>query len=307
MSAQVLFEEDGAFKVGAVREEAGSSLQVEAASGKRSKVKAANVLLRFAGQPLATFMADAQRLADEIDPDFLWQVSGAAEFAFDALAKDYFGHVPAPREAAAVALRLHASPMYFYKRGKGRYQGAPEENLKAALAGVERKRRQQEQVDAWAAAILAGALPEPIAARLDALLFKPDKMSLEWRALDEAATEAGLAIPRLLARGGILASPEDWFLRRFAFERFPGGFAHREAVALDAHEELAACRRARLQHRRRGNHRDRRRFLDGVRGCDDGAGRHPHRRAVAYFSAGQPARAGGARNGSPPCTSPAAR
>jgi exoribonuclease-2 len=238
MSAQVLFEEDGAFKVGSVREEAGASLQVEAVSGKRSKVKAANVLLRFASEPLSTFMADAQRLADEIDPDFLWQVSGGTEIAFDALAKEYFGHVPAPREAAAVALRLHASPMYFYKRGKGRYQGAPEENLKAALAGIERKRRQQEQVDAWAAEVLAGRLPEPIAAKLDPLLFKPDKMALEWRALDAAATSSGLAIPKLLARGGILASPEEWFLRRFAFERFPGGFAHREAVALDRHPEL---------------------------------------------------------------------
>ena len=64
-----------------------------------------------------------------------------------------------------MALALHANPIYFYKRGKGRYQAAPEENLKAALAGVEKKRRQQEQVDAWAAELAAGRVPEPHRAR----------------------------------------------------------------------------------------------------------------------------------------------
>ena len=46
---QVLFEEDGAFRVGTILGESGASLQVEAAHGKRSKVKAASILLRFDG------------------------------------------------------------------------------------------------------------------------------------------------------------------------------------------------------------------------------------------------------------------
>ena len=220
---QVLFEEDGAFRVGTILTEAGASFQIEAAHGKRSKVKATAVLLRFDGQPLAAFMSDAQKLAEPIDPQFLWEVCGPDEFGFDALAREYFGRAPSPQEAAAVALTLHAHPIHFYKRGKGRYQAAPTENLKAALAGVEKKRRQQDQVDAWAAELAAGAIPEALAARLDTLLFKPDKMSLEWRALDQAAASAGLSHPRLLAAAGALAGPEDFFLRRFTFEFFPQG------------------------------------------------------------------------------------
>ena len=220
---QVLFEEDGAFRVGIILAEAGASFQIEAAHGKRSKVKATAVLLRFDGQPLAAFMSDAQKLAEPIDPQFLWEVCGPDEFGFDALAREYFGRAPSPQEAAAVALTLHAHPIHFYKRGKGRYQAAPTENLKAALAGVEKKRRQQDQVDAWAAELAAGAIPEALAARLDTLLFKPDKMSLEWRALDQAAASAGLSHPRLLAAAGALAGPEDFFLRRFTFEFFPQG------------------------------------------------------------------------------------
>src|SRR5258706_11189211 len=48
-------------------------------------------------------------------------------------------------------------------------------------------------------------------------------MSLEWRALDQSATAAGLTPPKLLTRSGALAGPEDYFLRRFAFEFFPHG------------------------------------------------------------------------------------
>lgn len=235
---QVLFEEDGAFRVGTILAEAGVACQVEAAHGKRSKVKASAVLLRFDGQSLAAFIPEAQSRAEGIDPQFLWEVCGKEEFGFADLARDYYGHAPAPLEATAVALALHASPMYFYRRGKGRYQAAPEENLRAALAGLEKKRRQQEQVDAWAAAIGAGTMPPEIAARLDVLLFKPDKMSLEWRALDQAATQAGLAPQKLLASLGALSGPEDYFLRRFAFELFPQGIAFPEVAPVHAPPDL---------------------------------------------------------------------
>ena len=231
---QVLFEEDGAFRVGTILSEAGTAFQVEAAHGKRSKVKANAVLLRFDGQALASFMPEAQLRAESLDPRFLWEVCGEDEFGFVQLAQEYYGHAPEPLEATAVALALHASPMYFYRRGKGRYQAAPGENLRAALAGLEKKRRQQEQVDAWAAALGAGTVPEELAARLDALLFKPDKMSLEWRALDQAATQAGLAPQKLLAKLGAIADPEEFFLRRFAFEFFPEGLGFPEVPPVTA-------------------------------------------------------------------------
>jgi exoribonuclease-2 len=239
---QVLFEEDGAFRVGTILAESGASFQVEAAHGKRSKIKASNVLLRFDGQSLPAFMPEAQRLSEEIDAQFLWEVCGAGEFGFEALATDYYGHAPTPVEATAVALRLHASPVHFYKRGKGRYQAAPEENLKAALAGLERKRRQQEQVDAWAAELGEGRVPEPIGAKLDALLFAPDKMSLEHKALEQAAGASGLSPPKVLARAGALAGPEAYFLRRFAFQHFSGGTGFPALPAVTAPTALPEAR-----------------------------------------------------------------
>ena len=67
----VFFEDDGAFKAGTVLADHDTSLQIEAASGKRMKIKAANVLLRFAEPSPSTLLADAQTLAAELDPDFL--------------------------------------------------------------------------------------------------------------------------------------------------------------------------------------------------------------------------------------------
>ena len=242
MTKQVLFEEDGAFRVGTILAETGASFQVEAAHGKRSKVKAAAILLRFDGQSLTGFMPEAQKIAEPLDPQFLWEVCGAAEFAFDELARDYFGRAPSPQESAAVALALHSHPMYFYKRGKGRYQAAPEANLKAALAGAEKKRRAQEQVDAWSHELVEGRVPEALGAMIDPLLFKPDKSSLEWRALEQAAASRGMSPQRVLAAAGALAGPEDYFLRRFAFEFFPRGTGFAEVSAAASVADLPDAR-----------------------------------------------------------------
>src|SRR6476660_1918390 len=97
----VFFEDDGQLKAGTVLADNDASLQVEAVSGKRLKIKAAAVLLRFGEPAPATLVADAQRMAAEIDPDFLWEVGPDEEFGFGDLARDYFGRAPAAAEAAA--------------------------------------------------------------------------------------------------------------------------------------------------------------------------------------------------------------
>jgi exoribonuclease-2 len=128
------YEEEGSFKVGAVLADHDTSLQVEAPHGKRSKVKASAVLFRFGGAGLARFVEDAHKLAEGMDADFLWQCCGQEEFAFDKLAREYFGREPTPAESAGLLFKLHGAPMYFYKKGRGRYKAAPPEALKAALA-----------------------------------------------------------------------------------------------------------------------------------------------------------------------------
>ena len=219
----VFYEESGEFKVGLVLADNDTSLQVEAPHGKRSKIKATAVLLRFEAPAQSGFMAAAEAEAATIELDFLWQCSGEAEFAYDTLARDYYGHAPGTVESAAVLLRLHGAPMYFYKKGRGRYRAAPQDALQAALASVERKRLQAEARAAYVKDLAADRLPDAFRPLLDTLLYKPDRNSIEWKALEEASGAAKILPVRLLERCGALPDIHAYHLNRFLAEHFPGG------------------------------------------------------------------------------------
>ena len=234
----VLFEDDGQLKAGTVLADHDASLSVESASGKRLKVKAGNVLLRFAAPSPTETLTVASKLVGELDPTFLWEVSGDVEFGFDDLAREYYGNDPTPPQHAAVALLLHAAPMHFYKRGKGRYRKAPEAALKAALASVERKQREAERAEEWLAQLSRNTLPEAFVPKLSMLLYRPDKNSLEWKALS-AACEALKTNPvALLAACGAIPSTHEYHFNRFLAEALPQGIAFADFGALPSLPEL---------------------------------------------------------------------
>jgi exoribonuclease-2 len=234
----VLFEDDGQLKAGSVLADNDASLQVEAVSGKRLKIKSGAVLLRFTAPSAGALMTEGQGLAKELDPDFLWEAIGDGEFGFEDLAREYFGAHPTPAQATAVAMLLHASPMYFYKKGKGRYRKAPPESLRAALASVERKQREAAQIAGWVDALAARRLPAEFAPKLAMLLYKPDKNSLEWKAL-AAACDAERTNPvDLLAACGAIPSTHDFHFNRFLSEAFPKGVAFPEWGSLPAAPDL---------------------------------------------------------------------
>jgi exoribonuclease-2 len=219
----VLYEEGGAFKVGVVLSEHEASLHVEAPHGKRAKIKAANVLLRFEDARLDSYLDRAEALAHDIDTGFLWEVCGEPEFGFLELAKEYCGRVPTPLEAAAILVKLHAAPMYFHRKGRGRFKAASPETLKAALTGLERKRQQQEQIETWVAELKRFEFPDALRAILPQLLYKPDRNRIETKAFEQACEELGLSPAKLVARCGALPSTHDYHLGRFLFEHYPQG------------------------------------------------------------------------------------
>ena len=221
--AHLLFEEDGAFKAGTVLSGTEASYQVELSTGKRTKVKASHVLLRFEQPAAAALLAGAQRDAEAIDPDFLWECAPQQEFGFEELARDYFGHAPSATEAATILLRLHGAPVYFHRKGRGRYRPAPPDVLKAALAAAERKRRQEALKQQYIDLLSAGRVPAPIAQQAIALLIAPDRNSIEFKALQQAADAAHLSPLRLLLKLGAIASPYRWHVDSFLAVSFPRG------------------------------------------------------------------------------------
>ena len=143
----VLFEEDGAFKTATVLTDNDASLQVETASGKRSKIKSANVLLRYKEPAPGELLARCEPLVAEIEAEFLWECASDGEFHFCDFADEYFGHKASAVEATALLQALHSAPVYFHRKGKGRYRKAPADILAAALAGLEKKRQQALAVE----------------------------------------------------------------------------------------------------------------------------------------------------------------
>ncbi|HOL64861.1 MAG TPA: RNB domain-containing ribonuclease [Accumulibacter sp.] len=221
----LLFEEDGAFRVATIVSDNDSSLQVETASGKRSKIKAANVLLRFGDPSPSMLLEQAEVLAAAIEPDFLWECLGDDDFSFSEIADDYVGHPANAVEATSLLLALHAAPMYFHRKGKGRYRKAPAAILQAALAGLEKKRLQALAIERMVDKLKAFTLPAEFVPLLESLLHKPDRNRGETKALEAACQQTGLTAVQLLARCGAIPSPYAFHVQRFLCEQFAHGTA----------------------------------------------------------------------------------
>ncbi len=233
----IFYEDDGVFKAGTILADNSTSLQVESMHGKRGKIKASNILLRFNQQGLAEFMIQAENIASKMDIEFLWECSPADEFGFDSLATEYFGHAPNPTEAAGTLMRLHSSPMHFYKKGKGRYRAAPPDALKAALASSEKKRRQAELQAQYVDQLVHFSLPPGFSGILPQLLYKPDRNTIESKALEAACASTHLSAAHMLHRCGAIPSFTEYHLQRFLLEHFPHGVGFPD-TSVDIHPEL---------------------------------------------------------------------
>ncbi|RRS06318.1 RNB domain-containing ribonuclease [Aquabacterium soli] len=218
-----LFDDAGKFLAGRVMSEADSSMQIELDSGKRVKVKAANVLIKFAKPSPAEVMGQAPAMAAEIDVDLVWEVAPEEDFGFDELANEYFGDTATPVQQAAMLMRLFETPHYFHRRGKGRFRKAPEDILKQALVAIERKKQQALQIEQWARELGEGTCPPAIKEQLYKILFKPDKNGPEYKAVVEAAKATQRAPLDLLKDAGAIDSPYQFHWKRFLFEHFPKG------------------------------------------------------------------------------------
>ena len=234
MTTFALFDDAGKFHAGRVMSEADTSVQVELESGKRVKVKSANVMLRFDRPAPAELMAQAQALAAEIDLDLAWEFAPADEFNFADLAREYFEAPFGPEKQAAALLRLFDAPHYFRRLGKGQFKKAPEETVKAALLGIERKKLLAEQIENWAAELVQGQCPPSVREQLFRILFKPDKNAAEYKAVVEAAKRAQRAPLDLLTAAGAIESPYQFHWQRFLFEQFPKGYAFPAGLAAPA-------------------------------------------------------------------------
>jgi exoribonuclease II len=219
----VLFEDGGKFLAARVLSQAESSLQAEMDSGKRVKLKLAQVLLQFEQPAPAVLLQQASELAASMDVNLAWEFASDEEFGFAEVASDYFSAKATMTEQAASLMCLFNAPHYFRRSGKGRFKKASAEIVQQALAAIEKKKQITLQIAEWAQQLAAKQCPEPIRTQLYKILFKPDKNAPEYKAVVDASRSTQTAPLALLKNAGAIGSAYEFHWQRFAFEHFPKG------------------------------------------------------------------------------------
>ena len=193
----------------------------------------------------------------------------------------------APREAAAVAMLPARVADVLLQEGQGPLpQGARRRAARPRSRRSSASEREAEQIDGVGrASCSAHRLPAALRDKLPMLLYKPDKNTLEWKALAAACDARRRIRVALLAACGAIPSTHDYHFNASCSRRFRAGIAFPalRGAAADC-RELPRRRRARVLDRRRDDHRDRRRVLGARARQRQPRDRHPHRRAGARRS-----------------------
>jgi exoribonuclease-2 len=209
--------------------------------GKRIKLKAKDVWYSWTSTDLDKNFLESQAIAQEIDMDFLWECAPEEEFKFADIAKDYFGEGVQATQIIALAMALQAAPIYFRRKGRGQFMRAPEEQLKAALASVERKRKEAQLQQEWEVQMLGGQLPEGIAQLTQQLLWAPDKNGIAYKAIHSVSHQQGINPAQLLLQLGAIHSPLEIHQGKFLKEYFSKGIGFAaEAVVSEANWQKIA-------------------------------------------------------------------
>jgi exoribonuclease-2 len=196
---------------------------VELDSGKRVKVKAANILIKFEKPAPAELLAAGPAASQTIELELAWEFAPEEEFGFADLARDYFSADATLAQQAGMLFRLFEAPHYFRRAGKGRFKQGPGRDP-ATGAGRHREEeasssRSPTGPPSWPPA----SCPEPIREQLYKILFKPDKNAPEYKAVVEASRATHTAAAGPAAAAGAIASPYQFHWQRFLFDNFPQG------------------------------------------------------------------------------------
>ncbi len=240
----LLYEEGGDIKIATVQSASGvgdaESWQATSLSGKKIKLKAKEVWLRFEKPEAQAAMDEANTLTADIDLQLLWDCAPDEEFCLVDVALEYFGSQASIAQQVALAIALQGAPVFFRRKGRGRFQRAPLEQLQAGLAALERKQKELEQQLLWQQELVAGNFPEALKSLAKQLLFSPDKNTSAYKALMAACTETGESSAQLMIRCGAIDSPLAYHQGLFLKAHFPAGASHNPSIGIDQDAYAAA-------------------------------------------------------------------
>ncbi|SNX29010.1 exoribonuclease-2 [Polynucleobacter meluiroseus] len=233
----LLYEEGGDIKIATVQSASGSgdteSWQASSLTGKKIKLKAKEVWLRFEKPEAQLVMDEGQVLSKDIDLQLLWDCAPEEEFNLIEVSQEYFGAQASITQQVALGIALQGAPVFFRRKGRGHFQRAPLEQLQAGLAALERKQKELEQQAIWQQELVSGVFPATLLSSAHQLLFSPDKNTSAYKALTAACNETGESPAQLMIRCGAIESPLAYHQGMFLKAHFPHGSAHSDAIGVE--------------------------------------------------------------------------
>ena len=240
----LVYEEGGDIKIATVQSASGTgdaeSWQATSLSGKKIKLKAKEVWLRFEKPEAQAAMDEASTLSKDIDLQLLWDCAPEEEFNLVDVSEEYFGAQATIPQQVSLGIALQGAPVFFRRKGRGRFQRAPLEQLQAGLAALERKQKELEQQSVWQQALVGGTFPEALKSSAEQLLFSPDKNTTAFKALTAACNETGESPAQLMIRCGAIDSPLAYHQGMFLKAHFPSGAAHQQNLGVNQEVYAAA-------------------------------------------------------------------
>ena len=275
----VLFEDDGQLKAGAVLADNDASLQVEAVSGKRLKIKAAHVLLRFASpgrRRRAGRGAEARggtRPRVPVGGERRRRVRLRRPRARVLRRRSRRPRRPRPSRCCCTRRRCTSTRRARAATGRRRRTRCARRSRRSSA-----RRARREQIAAWTAELAAQRLPDALRAEaVDAAVqARQERARVEGarrgvrRAEDQPGRAAG-RVRRDSVDARLSTSTASWPRRFRRAPRSPTGARCR------ALPELPTADAARVLDRRRDDDRDRRRVLGARAAQRQLRDRHPHR------------------------------
>ena len=240
----LVYEEGGDIKIATAQSASGTgdaeSWQATSLSGKKIKLKAKEVWLRFEKPEAQAAMDEASTLSKDIDLQLLWDCAPEEEFNLVDVSEEYFGAQATIPQQVSLGIALQGAPVFFRRKGRGRFQRAPLEQLQAGLAALERKQKELEQQSVWKQALVGGTFPEALKSSAEQLLFSPDKNTTAFKALTAACNETGESPAQLMIRCAAIDSPLAYHQGMFLKAHFPSGAAHQQNLGVNQEVYAAA-------------------------------------------------------------------
>lgn len=194
--------------------------------GTRKKIKPEQSLYKLKTSDVKNFIAQVEGLIPTIDTQLLWDMleDSTQKITINELAELYFGSIYTETEITSLLFAITTQNLSFYNHLNGAFTKCTEEEQNKRKFILIKQQEEQKIFDDYYAKLVNLQPPGfPAAISIVRLISKPDKHSIEYKALIQASKFLNISALELLNKTGVITDIPNFFVDSFLFEMFPKG------------------------------------------------------------------------------------